>query len=115
MELMYPVAIVVCLVCSIVIMFYNKKRKNKYSNGKKIANTQFIKETEYYKKKLKKYKILSNILKIISATIIITTGILIARPVTIQVKSEDKYNRDILIGLDISTSESEVNLELIKQ
>ena len=115
MELMYPVAIVVCLVCSIVIMFYNKKRKNKYSNGKKIANTQFIKETEYYKKKLKKYKILSNILKIISATIIITTGILIARPVTIQVKSEDKYNRDILIGLDISTSESEVNLELINK
>ena len=32
-----------------------------------------------------------------------------------QEKKEDKYNRDILIGLDISTSESEVNLELIKK
>ena len=115
MELMYPFAIIVCLICVVVIIFWNKAHKNKYSNGKKIANTQFIKETEYYKQKLKKYKFLSNTLKILSAMIIIITGILIARPVTIQVRSEDKYNRDILIGLDISTSECEVNLELIKK
>lgn len=115
MELMYPFVIIVCLICVVVIMFWNKTHKDKYSNGKKIANTQFIKETEYYKQKLKKYKFLSNTLKILSAIIIIITGILISRPVTIQVRSEDKYNRDILIGLDISTSECEVNLELIKK
>ena len=115
MELMYPAAIIVCLICVVVIIFFNKSHKDKYSNGKKIANTQFIKETEYYKQKMKKYKFLSNTLKILSAMIIIITGILIARLVTIQVRSEDKYNRDILISLDISTSECEVNLELIKK
>lgn len=115
MELMYPAAIIVCLICVVVIIFLNKSHKDKYSNGKKIANTQFIKETEYYKQKMKKYKFLSNTLKILSAMIIIITGILIARLVTIQVRSEDKYNRDILISLDISTSECEVNLELIKK
>lgn len=115
MEVMYPIAIIICLICSITIIFWKKPNKNKYSNGKKIANTQFIKETEYYKQKLKKYKLLSNTLKILSIIIIIITGILISRPVTIQVKSEDKYNRDILIGLDISTSQSKVNLELIKK
>lgn len=115
MELMYPFAIIVCLICVIVIMFLNKAHKDKYSDGKKIANTQFIKQTEYYKQKLKKYKFLSNTLKVLSVMIIIITGILIARPVTIQVKSDEKYNRDILIGLDISTSECEVNLELIKK
>lgn len=31
-----------------------------------------------------------------------------------KTKSEDKNNRDILIGLDISTSQCEVNLELVK-
>lgn len=115
MELMYPFAIIVCLICVIVIMFLNKAHKDKYSDGKKIANTQFIKQTEYYKQKLKKYKFLSNTLKVLSVMIIIITGILIARPVTIQVKSDERYNRDILIGLDISTSECEVNLELIKK
>lgn len=113
MELMYPIAIIVCLISSIAIILWDRKHKNKYSNGKKIANTQFIKETEYYKQKIKKYRILSNIVKYLSLIIIIITGILISRPVTIQVKNEDKYNRDILMGLDISTSESEVNLELI--
>lgn len=115
MEVMYPVAIIVCLICAIVIMFWNKSYKDKYSNGKKIANTQFIKETEYYKRKLRKYKFLSKLLNILNAMIIIITGFLIARLVTIQVKSEDKYNRDILIGLDISISECEVNLELINK
>ena len=115
MELMYPIAIVACLICSIAIIFWNKTHKSKYSNGKKIANTQFIKETEYYKQKIRKYNLISNTIKILSVIIIIITGILIARPVTVQEKKEDKYNRDILIGLDISTSESEVNLELIKK
>lgn len=115
MELMYPGAIVICLICVVVIFLKNKIHKDKYSNGNKIANTKFIKETEYYKQKLKKYKFLSNTLKILSAMIIIITSFLIARPVMIQVKSEEKHNRDILIGLDISTSECEVNLELIKK
>ena len=115
MELMYPIAVVVCLICLVAVIFWNRNHKSKYSNGKKIANTKFIKETEYYKQKMRKYKLISNTIKILSVIIIIFTGILIARPVTIQVKKEDKYNRDILIGLDISTSESEVNLELIKK
>ena len=115
MELMYPIVIVACLICSIAIIFWNKTQKNKYSNGKKIANTQFIKETDYYKNKIKKYNLMVRIINVLSAIIIISTGILIARPVTIQTKREDRYNRDILIGLDISTSESEVNLELIKK
>lgn len=115
MELMYPIAILICLICGLTLLFWNKYYKEKYSKGKKIANTQYIKESDYYKSKLKKYKILSRSLKILNTLLIIMTGILIARPVTVQVKSEDKYNRDILIGLDISTSESEVNLELINK
>ena len=65
MELMYPIAIVACLICSIAIIFWNKTHKSKYSNGKKIANTQFIKETEYYKQKIRKYNLISNTIKIV--------------------------------------------------
>lgn len=114
MELMYPISIVICVIVVIVIVL-TRYKSTKYTQGKLVANTQYIKETEYYKSKMKKYKILSNLIKIFSIICIITASILIARPVKIQNKSEDKYNRDIILGLDISTSESEVNLELINQ
>lgn len=115
MELMYPIAIIICLILSILICFKNFNKNKKYTQGKKVANTQYIKETDYYKTKVKKYKILSNLIKILSVICIIATGILIARPITIQNRSDDKYNRDIIIGLDISTSQCEVNLELVKK
>lgn len=89
--------------------------KQNILHGKKVANTKYVKETEYYKKKIKEYKIFSNAVKFLSVLLILISSVLIARPVTVQRKSEDKFNRDIVIGLDISTSECEVNLELIKQ
>ena len=94
-------------------MKFNKKQK--YLDEKKVANTKYIKETEYYKSKIRKYKIFSTILKIFSVVCIIASSILASRIVTIKTKSNDKYNRDILIGLDISTSECDVNLEFAKK
>ncbi len=115
MELMYPIAIIICLALSIALLFINFKKKKEYTNGKKVANTKYIRETEYYKLKVKRYKIISKIIKVLSVICIIIAGILVSRPITIQTRSEDKYNRDILIGLDISTSECDVNLELVKK
>lgn len=115
MEIMYPIVVIVCVIFGIIIFFVNLNKKKQYINGKKVANTKYIKETGYYKNKVKRYKIISNIIKIISLICIVISSILIARPITIQTKSEDKYNRDILISLDISTSECEVNLELVKK
>lgn len=115
MELMYPIAIIICVILSLALVFARLKKKEKYTNGKKVANTKYIKETEYYKTKIRKYKIISNIIKSISVACIIVTSILIARPVTVQTRSEDKFNRDILIGLDVSTSVAEADLELVKK
>lgn len=115
MELMYPIVIVVCLILALLIYFVNFNKKNKYTLGKKVANTKYIKETDYYKAKVRQYKILSNIIKILSIICIVTASILIARPVKVQNASEDKYNRDIILGLDTSTSEANVNLELVKK
>ena len=115
MEIMYPIVIIICVIFGIAIFFVDINKNIQYINGKKVANTKYIRETEYYKTKVKRYKIISNIIKTISLMCIIISSILVARPITIQTKSEDKYNRDILISLDISTSECEVNLELVKK
>ena len=115
MELMYPIMIIICLILALAICFVKFNKKIKYTNGKKVANTKYVKETEYYKLKIKRYKILTNSIKILSVILIIVTSILIARPVKVQTKSEEKYNRDIFMSLDISTSQDEVNLELIRK
>ncbi|MBQ3408856.1 MAG: hypothetical protein IJH12_06620 [Clostridia bacterium] len=115
MELMYPIAIVIFLVISIVISAINFKEKEKYTTGRKVANTKYIKESEYYKSKVRKYRVYSILLVIVSIFSIFVTSVLIARPITKQIKSDTKYNRDILIGLDISLSECKVNLELVKK
>jgi len=115
MELMYPIAIIICAILSIGVFCIRFKNKVKYTNGKKVANTKYIKEKEYYKRKVRKYKILSTIIKVLTIICIMITSILIARTITIQNKSEDVYNRDILISLDMSTSQVEVNLELVKK
>ena len=115
MEIMNPIAIIICFILVIVLFFVKLNKNDKYTNGKKVANTKYIKETEYYKEKMKKYKLLSNLVKGLTALCILITAILISRPVTIENKSEDKYNRDIIIGLDVSLSEAEVNLELVKK
>ena len=115
MELMYPIAIVVSFIFAILILFVRFNKKKQYTNGKKIANSQYIKETQYYKERVKKYKILSNTIKVLSILGIVIASILVARPVKVQTISEDKYNRDILIGLDTSTSQCDVNLELVQK
>ena len=115
MEIMYPIVVIICFIIGVAIFFINFNKKEKYTNGKKVANTKYIKETDYYKKKVKRYRIISNTIKILSLICILISSILIARPITVQTKSEEKYNRDILIGMDISTSESKVNLELVRK
>ena len=115
MELMYPVAIIISLIIALIIFFIKFNKKSKYTDGKKVANTKFIKQTEYFKSRMKEYNFLKYAINITSCICIVLTGLLISRFVTIQSRSDDKYNRDILLGLDISTSQNEVNLALVQK
>ena len=114
MELMYPIIVIISGIILVVIFFLNFGKKPKYTSGKKIANTSYIKETDYFKEKLKQYKMLVRIIKVLTACSIMVSSFLVARVITIQSKSEDKYNRDVILSIDISTSENDVNLELVK-
>lgn len=115
MELMYPIVIILSLIVTFLIFFIKFNKKNKYTDGKKVANTKFIKQTDYFKTKVREYNFLRYAINITSCTCIVLTGLLISRLVTVQTRNDNKYNRDIFLGLDISTSQSEVNLVLIKK
>lgn len=115
MELMYPIIAIISILAIIVVIFIKPNKKQEYIDGKKVANTKYIKETEYYKSKIRKYKIISTTLTLLSIACIVISSILSSRIITVKTRSDEKYNRDILIGLDISTSECKVNLEFAKK
>ena len=48
MEVMYPIIIIIGFVIAIYLYFKNINKKEKYTEGTKVANTSYIKETEYY-------------------------------------------------------------------
>ena len=113
MELRYPIVLIIGVILIIVLMFAKNKKKLEYNDGKKIANTKYVKELAYYKKAIKKYKIITYIMKGLYALAILMSIILIARPVKFSVNNNPKYNRDIILCIDTSDSMNELNEKII--
>lgn len=114
MEIRYPIFIIVIPFIVILFFLITKRKKNSFKEGSKIANTSFIKNTDYFKSKMKEYKIIKNFTYISFASIIILLSLLLSRPSKIDKKEIKKYNRDIIICMDISASVDELNLELVE-
>lgn len=96
----------------LLIILIPFKRKGKYKEGKKVANTSLLEETDYFKKLYKEYKILS-ILGAVSLLVAIVMGwLMLARPAKIDTVSPEIHNRDIMLCMDISNSVDELNLDM---
>lgn len=113
MELMYPFVILVIIVILLFVLVIKNKKDDKYKNGIKVANTQYIKSIPYYKEIVKKQKFFSAIVICFAIISIIFSSILIARPVTSKVTEETKYSRDIFLCMDVSTSVNDLNENLV--
>jgi len=113
MELRYPFMIIIALIFFISYVLITKKKIKAYKTGSKIANTKYIKNTDYYKNLIKKYKIISNIFKALCLTSIIFSILLLSRPAKIQTKTITEDNRDIILCMDVSASVDELNYELV--
>lgn len=113
MELMYTFVILVIIVILIFVLVIKNKKDDKYKNGIKVANTQYIKSIPYYKEIVKKQKFFSAIVICFAIISIIFSSILIARPVTSKVTEETKYSRDIFLCMDVSTSVNDLNENLV--
>lgn len=112
MALRYPFLIIVGLLFIIFCIFF-KKKKLPYKKGIKVANTSFIKEHPYYKNKLRVYKFLLLISKILCLIAIFVSFILLARPYKTQVINDTEYNRDIFLCMDVSASVNSLNSQLV--
>lgn len=114
MELKYPLIFFAGILLIIFLNIRFKKKNKKYIDGKKIANTGYIKQTSYYQKKLKEYKLVSKLIQIVCLISIVLSLFLISRPTKIDNINNSNYSRDIFLCMDVSSSVDELNYELVK-
>ncbi len=113
MELKYPFAIIIIIITTICYFRLSKKKPNTYKKGTKIANTKYVKESEYYKKKIKEYNIIKYLILSLFSIGAICSTILITRLIKVETVNLNEYNRDIFLCMDVSRSVFELNLELV--
>ena len=97
----------------VVLFFALSGRSKRYESGVKLAGTYFIDKDRYYLKKKKLYTVYIIGLWIFVAASVISASYLIARPFYTQKITEEKYARDIILCLDVSTSVDELNARLL--
>lgn len=112
MELAYPWVLLIGTVVLILLIVLRFINNTKYKNGKKVANTSLVEETELYKKLKKRYKIWSNS-AIVCLLIAIGIGfVAVSRPSKVETIDTKLRNRDIFLCMDISTSVDELNIQM---
>lgn len=115
MELMYPWMIVAGVVVLIVLAVFGRRAKSTYKEGKKVANTDFIEETELYKKLKRQYNIFSTLALLFLFVAIACGFVLLSRPAKVEQVNTELRNRDIFLCMDVSDSVDELNVKMCAQ
>ena len=111
MEIKYPLLIIPFIIAFFVVMFFKFKKKN---NSKKIANTYFIKNTDIYKSIVGKYKLFIYGLFGLLFICILGSSLLTSRFVSTKTHTNEVYDRDIVLCLDVSGSMSSLDEKIIR-
>ncbi len=114
MELRNPAVIIIVIVAIAIYFIFSKVKKEKYTIGSKIANTKYLKNSSYYKKKIKQYNLIKKIIYLVFGSSILLSTILISRLAKVDTINNDQYNRDIFLCMDVSASVDELNTELVE-
>lgn len=118
MELKYEFLRYGCLVVLFVfipLMFVNRKKKYGYQGGKKIASLDYIKDDPAFKNRIIWYRILTFSALLACIAGMVVSLLTIARPYEVVVREEEKYSRDIILCLDVSTSVDDLNQSMISR
>lgn len=109
------VFIIPTIIVITVITGFLLKTKPRKKHVVMVSNTNKLVTSPFYQKAIKQYR-----LGIITTTALLTVTIILlsiiaAKPVNISTETITKYNRDIVLCLDVSGSMAEVNKEIIQK
>ena len=114
MEIKYPLVLIILPILIGIYLFGWKEKRKEKTNQTKIANTSFIKNTDYFKKLLKSYNTYKIILNISFIIAIISSIILCSRIRKVEIVNKNDYKRDIFLCMDVSASVDDLNTQLVE-
>ena len=115
MALKYPLILKIGIPVLIVavVLLHVLKQKTKYKGGVRAANTSFVRKLPEYRKYYVAQKALRAAMEFCIIVAVITTLVLMARPVKTETVSNGTKKRDIYLNLDVSYSICYLNYDLV--
>lgn len=102
MELVFSWVLLIGIPICLVLIFIKFKKRVAYKEGKKVANTGFLENTDLYRRLERQYKIYVRAAFVSMIAAIFVGFLLIARPAKIDRISPEIRNRDIFLCMDTS-------------
>lgn len=97
----------------LVFVFVKYKKTKKYAGGKKIAGLICQEDEAYFRKRKILYKTGLTATLICCVLVVVSAFLLMAKPYTSRRMQDEKYCRDIILCIDISTSVDYPNENLL--
>ncbi len=115
MEIKYWfVIIIVVALLAIVWLWHSPTKSSKITtNTKKIANTLLIRKSKVYQDLVRKYRMMAYGILIALSLCVVVVAALSARLIMAKTIDNRKYNRDIMLCMDVSTSMNMVNQKIV--
>ncbi|MBR3058754.1 MAG: VWA domain-containing protein [Clostridiales bacterium] len=115
MELKNPYVLYIGIPVIVVLALIGYGYSKKYKSGKKVANTDYLEATPYFKRKLMAFRFYRVAMIVCLIAALSTLLILISRPSKTNKETTEIHNRDIFLCLDTSGSMYKLDLELCKK
>lgn len=115
MELKNQYMIIIGVVVLVVLLFGSFLKKKSYAGGKKISSMYGVENTEYFKRKMRMYRVLRAVATGSFIATIAISFLLLGRPYTALKENEEQYKRDIILCMDVSSSVNELNTSLVQE
>lgn len=103
------------IVLMTALAFCIRSKPGSYTGGKKIADMIYLKDGEYLNRRKKLYKMYSCIAAGMSMLAVAAGFFMISRPYMVERVKDEKYCRDIILCIDISTSVDYLNENLLEK
>lgn len=106
---------IVFVAAMLVFSFVKSRHRDTYAGGKRVASVLYSRDEKYYKRKLYTYRYGIVGVLILCALTVGMSFLLMARPYTKERVQDEKYCRDIMLCIDISTSVDYLNENLLEK
>lgn len=108
-------AIAATVVALLVIIFRWARRRIRLGANRPVTNSYRLTDLPEYRSRVNRYRVFLGAAMLLMLTTIVATAIVAARPVQSTLYSPDKYNRDIVLCLDVSGSMVDYDKQLLGQ